>query len=191
MKEIWKDIPNFEGLYQISNLGRIKSFVKSTKHHGEVSHLLTPSIADNGYEQVTLYKSPKCRKKFSVHKLVAETFLDNPDNLPCVNHKDENKLNNNVDNLEWCSYAYNNNYGTAKIRARITKSHPVTQYTLEGIWVATYVSPSIAAEMIGCDRHRITDCCNGKTHSALGYLWEWCHFIQTYKGTSSPESHES
>ena len=191
MNEIWKDIPTFEGYYQISNLGHVKSFVKSKKHYGETSHLLNPSISSSGYKEVTLYKSPKCRKKFLVHKLVAEVFLDNPCNYPCVNHKDENKLNNCADNLEWCSYSYNNGYGTARIRSRITKSRPVAQYTLEGIWVATYVTPSIAADMIGCDRHRISDCCNGKTASALGYLWEWCYFIQTYKGTSSPESHES
>lgn len=178
MQEIWKDVPNYDGLYQISNFGRVKSFNFSRKHFNQNYHFLKPNISNNGYEQVTLYNKSRERHKYLVHKLVAEAFLSNPHNYPCVNHKDENKLNNSVDNLEWCTYKHNNNYGTARIRARITKSRPVSQYTLEGIWIASYVSPSIAADIIGCDRHRITDCCNGKTSSALGYLWEWNYLTQ-------------
>ena len=88
--EIWKDIPNYEELYQESNLGRIKN---------KKNHII--SIWDNGkYCYVTLYKD-KIRKNCLVHRLVAETFIPNPDNLPQVNHKDENKANNKIENLEW------------------------------------------------------------------------------------------
>jgi hypothetical protein len=191
MQEIWKDVPDFNGLYKISNLGNVKSFNKSNRHYGQEFHLLKPTLVSNGYYQVTLYDSQKKKHKYQVHKLVAELFIDNPNNYPCVNHKDENKLNNIVDNLEWCTYSYNNSYGTAKLRMRITKSRPVSQYTLEGIWIASYVSPSIAADLLKCDRHRITECCNGKTASALGYLWEWNYFVQNHITGSLSDRHES
>ena len=178
MEEIWKDIPGYEGLYQVSSLGRIKSFNDSKKYYGKPFHYLHPTISTKGYAQVTFYDKNKTRHKTTVHRLVATMFIDNPYNYPCINHKDENKLNNRVDNLEWCTYKHNNNYGTARLRARITKSRPVSQYTLEGIWIASYATPSIAADLLKCDRHRITDCCSGKTSSALGYLWEWNYLDQ-------------
>ena len=102
--EEWKDIKGYEGLYQISNKGRVKSLYNKSK-------ILRPGKR-KGYFFVWLYKNKK-RKQYSIHRLVAEHFLLNPDNLPVVNHKDENKLNNNVENLEWCTVEYNNNYGTA------------------------------------------------------------------------------
>ena len=103
MKEIWKDIKGYEGLYQVSNFGRVKS---STK-------ILANRLSKRGYYIVTLYKNAKGVTK-TVHRLVAQAFIPNPDNLPQVNHKDENKLNNRVDNLEWCTAKYNINYSSAK-----------------------------------------------------------------------------
>lgn len=103
MKEIWKVIEGFEGKYEVSNLGNIKS------NHGH-SKLLKGGI-DRGYRYVDFqYKG--IYKRYQVHRLVATYFLPNPNNLPEVNHKDENKLNNSVDNLEWCSKKYNLNYGS-------------------------------------------------------------------------------
>lgn len=114
MTEIWKDIVGYEGLYQVSNLGNVKR-LKGYKGRGKgyivEEHLIQPSINSRGYQNVVLCKNGKT-KTFSMHRLVAIAFLDNSDNLPQVNHKDENKLNNCVDNLEWCDSKYNNNYGT-------------------------------------------------------------------------------
>lgn len=121
MTEIWKDIAGYEGLYQVSNLGSVKSidrkvfgkehlFVQFKKGKIKKAHL-----SGKGYLKVVLYKENKPKRCY-VHRLVAETFLNNPNNLPQVNHKDENKLNNNVSNLEWCTNKYNCNYGTKNER---------------------------------------------------------------------------
>lgn len=114
MTEIWKDIVGYEGLYQVSNLGNVKR-LKGYKGRGKgyivEEHFIQPSINSRGYQNVVLCKNGKT-KTFSMHRLVAIAFLDNSNNLPQVNHKDENKLNNCVDNLEWCNSKYNNNYGT-------------------------------------------------------------------------------
>ena len=114
MTEIWKDIVGYEGLYQVSNLGNVKR-LKGYKGRGKgyvvEEHLIQPSINSRGYQNVILCKNGKT-KTFTMHRLVAIAFLDNSEKLPQVNHKDENKLNNCVDNLEWCDSKYNNNYGT-------------------------------------------------------------------------------
>ncbi len=172
MQEIWKDIPGYEGLYQVSNQGNIKSFVKSAKHQNQ-SHLLKQYVNNSGYLYVQLYTHKGKRKHFLVHKLVAMAFLENQNNYPCVNHKDENKLNNCVDNLEYCTYQYNNAYGTAKIRAFVTKSNPVQQLTIDGVWLATYHSPATAAKLLGISTNAITQCCNGKRKYACGYKWQY------------------
>ena len=114
-KELWKDIPEYEGLYQVSNYGRIKSL---HNYRGK-GNIIKPKIKNN-YYQIGLRKN-NIRKWFSIHRLVAENFILNSQNLPQVNHKDENKLNNYVDNLEWCTVLYNNTYGTRidKVNAAI------------------------------------------------------------------------
>lgn len=172
MQEIWKDIPNYEGIYQISNHGRIRSNNPGNKRfHNKTDHILKAHVSNTGYCQVTLYKDGVKRRKYTVHKLVATMFIPNPDNLPCVNHKDENKLNNHVDNLEWCTYAYNNAYGTAKIRSIITVSEPVEQYTLEGLHIATYLSATVASKLTGINKTDILKACKGLVPYAGGYGW--------------------
>lgn len=148
MDEVWKDIAGYEGLYQVSNLGRVKSFRGSAKFGKPEELVLKPSLINSGYHVVTLYSKNRKKHKFQVHRLVAETFIDNPAHLPCVNHKDENKLNNCVLNLEWCTYQYNNNYGTARIRAIESKRKTIVQMTLEGIPIAMYCSVTVAAELL-------------------------------------------
>lgn len=109
MIEIWKDIKGYEGLYQISNCGNVKS-LKTNKNL---------YLSDSkGYQRVGLYKGK--RIMYAVHRLVAETFIPNPNNYPCVNHKDYNKKNNNVTNLEWCNHKYNNNYGSHWVKKDMT-----------------------------------------------------------------------
>ena len=123
MTEIWKAVKGYEGLYEVSNFGNVRSldrFVKAkndslTKKKGRI---LVPFYeSQKGYYQVSLSKDGK-NKKHRVHRLVALAFLENPFNCTDVNHKDEDKTNNNVDNLEWCTRKYNNNYGTKPERTR-------------------------------------------------------------------------
>lgn len=106
--EEWKDIIGFEGFYQVSNFGKVRNCV--------TGKILKPGLQGKGYYSVTLK-----RKGYKVHRLVAIAFIPNPNNLPIVNHKDENKLNNNADNLEWCDNRYNCNYGTGVERQLKTK----------------------------------------------------------------------
>lgn len=113
MTEIWKNIEGYEGKYQVSNLGQVKSMIGQEK-------VLHPKKHRNGHLQIGLHKDKK-RKTMYIHRLVAQAFIPNPDNLPCVNHKDENPSNNNVDNLEWCTQKYNCNYGTRVDRIMETK----------------------------------------------------------------------
>lgn len=171
MKELWKDIPNFEGLYQVSNLGRVKSFRQGTKHRWEPDYILKSSLANNGYCQVTLYDNTK-RKKFLVHRLVAEAFIPNPDNLPQINHKDEDPTNNAASNLEWCTARYNNAYGTARIRSIDSKSKPVEQLTLDGKLIAIYRSTRIASELLGIKKGSIKAVI-GTKYQCHGYLWRY------------------
>ena len=112
----WKDIPNYENLYQISNNGAVRRLQSyDSRGHLRNSRTRKTRITKKGYSQIGLYKNG-IETKFLIHKLVAETFIPNPDNLPCINHKDENPLNNCVSNLEWCTYKYNTNYGSCQIR---------------------------------------------------------------------------
>ena len=110
-KEIWKDIEGYEGEYQISNYGNVKSlnYLRTGKER-----ILKPGKNRGGYYYVQLYKNKA--KNHYIHRLVAQAFIKNPRNLPQVNHKDENKSNNRVDNLEWCMPIYNANYGTRNKR---------------------------------------------------------------------------
>ena len=124
MKEIWNDIEGLEGVYQVSNLGRVKSLDRyvNGRINGRKSYIkgcfLTPLCGcgrRKKYLHVNLCVNGKC-KKYSIHQLVAKAFIPNPNNLPLVNHKDENPSNNFVDNLEWCDAKYNINYGTRNKR---------------------------------------------------------------------------
>lgn len=171
--EVWRDIENYEGLYQISNLGRVRSL--NYLGHGRVAVLKSRNCG-KGYLKVVLSKDKKPKEWF-IHRLVAIAFIPNPHNLPCVNHKDENKLNNIVENLEWCTHKYNANYGTA-IQRRVakminnpSKSKPVGQYTLQWDLIATYPSAREAARQTGFSQGGISDCCRGEIKTAGGYIW--------------------
>lgn len=171
MKELWKDIPNYEGLYQVSNKGNVKSFRQSSKLGKVSEYILKPTVANNGYCQVALYNNTK-KKKFLVHRLVASAFIPNPDNLPQINHKDENRLNNRADNLEWCTAEYNNAYGTAKIRAIDKKSRPIEQVAIGGQVLAVYRSTRIASELLGVNRGTLKSAII-KQSQFNGYYWRY------------------
>ncbi len=145
MEEEWRDIEGYENLYQVSNKGQIKSLGNGQTNSKE--RILKISLNKNGRYQVTLSKNGK-RERFYVHRLVAQTFLENPNNYPMINHKDENKLNNCVENLEFCTAKYNVNYGTAIERRsekqKITqpKRKPIKCLDLQTNEISYY--PSIA-----------------------------------------------
>ena len=117
MDEMWKDIEGYEGLYQVSNLGNVRSLKYAG---GDKVKMLKQGTDKKGYKRVVLCKDGK-HKSYSVHRLVAIVFVPNLNDLPIINHKDENPSNNNVNNLEWCTYEYNNTYGTARKRASESK----------------------------------------------------------------------
>lgn len=124
-EEVWKDVVGYEGKYIVSSLGRVAALsfpiTAGKLHYCRRPHLLSIAPNDNRYIMTSLSKGRNHRMKVYVHRLVAEAFLPNPGNLPHINHKDENKRNNNVENLEWCTVRYNVNYGTAIERRRKTR----------------------------------------------------------------------
>ena len=167
MKEIWKDIQGFEELFQVSNLGRIRSldrFVKSGKSQrfqkGQIMH---PHVTNKGYLRADLTNNGQ-KFKYMVHKLVAEAFIPNPNNLPFVNHIDENKQNNSTNNLEWCTNKYNTDY---------SNSTPIDQYTLNGEYIITHKSIAEAQRKTGIAAASICNCCKGNFKQAGGYLWSY------------------
>lgn len=166
MQEIWKDIVGYEGTYQVSNKGRVKNILPKN------GKLLSTYSNNRGYIGVHLYKNSKC-KNFLVHRLVAQAFIENPLNLPQVNHKDEDKNNNCVDNLEWCTNTYNRHYGTSLQRMKKSKGKHVLQYTLDGKFVAEYDSIIDVERKFGFDHSSICKCCLGKYSQHKGFIWKY------------------
>ena len=172
MQEIWKDIEGYDGKYQVSNYGNVKSL---NYNNTCKERLLKPMLKNRGYLCVSLYKPLKI---FSIHRLVANAFIPNPDNLPCVNHKDEDKTNNHVGNLEQCTNKYNQNYGTCRERIRKSllnypkTSKKVYQYTLDGEFVKEWKSTKECARN-GFDQRAIVKCCKGKRKTHRGYIWSY------------------
>ena len=176
IKEYWKPIKGYEGLYMVSNWGRVKSFDRWVKsRNGSVrfckGRILKPKKNKWGYLCINLYKN-NIRKTYKVHRLVAEAFIDNTDNLPQVNHRDENKLNNNADNLEWCTHEYNINYGTRTERCSKKLSKPVLQYTLDGEFVREWHSIRECGRN-GYNRGNVYACCLGKLKKYKNFIWKY------------------
>lgn len=192
MKEIWKGIYGYEGKYQVSNLGRIKSLSRKRwngfTYANKKEQILKPRLKQHGYLRVCLYDGNRNSKDVEIHRLVAQAFIPNPNNLPCVNHKDENPQNNKVLNLEWCDYKYNNNYGNHNLKLSLTKqkkkyksiaikngrkaSKAVVQFDLNGKQLHIFFSQSEAARETNSTQDGISRCCNGKCKSHNGYLWK-------------------
>ena len=175
-KEYWKPVVGYEGLYMVSNWGRVKSFDTYRKGRNDSvrfckGRILKPGTNNRGYLYVTLWKNNK-PKTFTVHRLVAEAFLPNPDNLSEVNHRDENKTNNNVNNLEWCNRKFNINYGTRNERMIKKRCKPVVQYTLDGQFVREWESTR-ECDRNGFNQGAVAACCRGERKTYKGYIWKY------------------
>lgn len=172
--EEWRPIKGYEGIYEVSNLGNIRSldrYMYSKRWNGNrliKGHILKPTKSHNGYLRIELTDKEDERKKHPVHRLVAQAFIDNPNNLPQINHKDEIRDNNNADNLEWCDAKYNVNYGHC-IEKHFVK---VNQYTLDGVFIKTYNSLTEASKE-GFNLSCISNCINNRLNSHKGYLWRY------------------
>ena len=164
MTEIWRDIPNYEGLYQVSNLGNVKSLYRlANNNHIIHEKILKPQRNYNGYLIVNLYKNNKMKPKL-IHRLVGKTFIDNPNNFNYINHIDKNKSNNNVNNLEWCTQSYNVIY---------SKGRKVNQYNKNNNFIKTWNSIADVKRTLNIDSSLIVRCCKGKKKSAGGYIWKY------------------
>lgn len=181
MAEVWKDIPGYEGLYQVSDLGRVRSLerwrynpkCKDGKQY--VPEKILKAAERTGYLVVAINKNGK-RKSYSVHRLVAQAFIPNPENKRTVNHKDGNKKNNRVSNLEWNTDSENVNHaiitGLLKFENNRKGSKEVEQYDKNMNLIATY--PSMReAERAGFKEPKICLCCNGKRKFHGGYIWKY------------------
>lgn len=170
MNEEWKDIFGYEGLYQVSNYGNVKSL--NYNHTGK-EQILKPANRGDGYLFVALWKNGKQKVKL-IHSLVATHFIPNDDLFKTqVNHKDENKANNNAGNLEWCDCTYNNNYGTRLARFAKSMSKQVNQYSLDGTFIKTWDSMNEIERQLGFYSTDICRCCKGKRKSAHGFIWKY------------------
>lgn len=179
MKEIWKDVVGWGGLYKVSNLGRVKSIDRKS-WNGKIWYerkgkILKGCRDKDGYCIVSLRRKNE-HKTFKVHRLVAEAFIPNPDGYPQVNHKDENKINNCIKNLEWCSAKYNINYGTRNQRMATTNlngknSQLVNQLTKDGRLLKIWPSMHEAARSLKINQGNISNCCSGRCKSYAGYIW--------------------
>lgn len=179
--EEWKNIKGFEGVYQVSNLGRVKSLPRHVKRENDKGYFLKEKILKQnfhtgGYLKVTFSKNGKITNKF-VHRLVGEAFIPNPNNLPQINHKDEDKSNNGISNLEWCDNQYNNVYGTKIKRQKKSEylqklMNPIKGTNLETGEVLIFDSVNEASKH-GFVRRGIRDCLDGKNKQHHGYRWEY------------------
>lgn len=184
--EIWKDIEGYEGLYQVSNLGRVKSLERKvlTKNGSYRSHKerivaisRTGNIHKDGsyYLKVVLTKN-SIRKNFILHRLVAKYFCNNPnpEKYTEVNHIDENKHNNKASNLEWCDRKINNHHSLITEKLNEAKKKAVLQYSLSGEFIAEFSGIREAAREVGLKTHKhIGECCHGREKTAGGYIWKF------------------
>lgn len=194
MEEIWKDIKGWEGLYQISNKGRVKSLTKVTKFGNRLKvnkeMILKPTIGKRGYYTVNFFDGDRS-KTATLHRLIAEAFIPNPENKPCIDHINTIKTDNRIENLRWVTNKENcNNPLTLKHQRDATSKkwergcydnrnnihyRKVQQFDMSGNLIETYDSIIEASEATGVDRSSISAVCNGRNpnrHTAGGYIWK-------------------
>lgn len=176
-KEIWRAIKGHEDLYEVSNYGKVRSLFRYKK-------ILKPIVGVQGYLYVTLYDRNKKQKSKRIHQLVAQAFISNPNNLPFVNHKDENVKNNVYSNLEWCTAKYNCNYGTRLQRIAVKNNKPILQFDLNGNFIKEYESITQASKELNNSLNDISQCCLGRSRTSKGYIFKFKNdkeILQKYK----------
>ena len=183
--EEWRDIKGFEGLYQISNYGRVKSLEKilfckryniSGRHYD--TKILKNNKSKDGYYKIQLFKDG-LYKTIKISRLVAQAFIPNPENKPEVNHKDGNKTNNQVSNLEWNTtsengkHAWNMGLRTKNFGKNNKSSKPILQYTLNNVFVKEWECLNQIHKELGYDKKYIRKCCNKQAKQSHNYIWRW------------------
>lgn len=176
MQEIWKDVVGYEGLYKVSNFGLVKR-IKTEKTDGSGNyerneHVIKQRKNNKGYAIVDLYKNNK-RGQFLVHRLVALSFISKQDGLDCVNHIDEDKNNNHITNLEWCTQKHNMNHGTAKYRIGIKNSIKINMLSKNGEFIRSFDSAKQAERELKINNSNINECLRMKRKSAGGFIWQY------------------
>lgn len=167
--ERWVDIKNYEGLYKISDYGRVKTLARR-----RVKESIKRCDINKGYLRVSLSKNGK-DKHYFIHILVAIAFIPNPNNYPEINHKDENPMNCKFNNLEWCNHLYNLMYGNRRKKVIEKERKPVNQYTLDDKFVTQHYSIQEAGRFMNKSAGPICLCCKGKQKYAYGYKWRYAN----------------
>ena len=171
--EEWRDVVGYEGRYQVSSMGRVKSLErKDCLGRIQKERILKPGVNVGGYLKVGLRAGGK-QKMFLVHRLVCQSFHENPDNKPQVNHLNEIKTDNRASNLEWCTRKKNINHGTRNERVAKTLSKPVGQYTRDGELVKIWPSATEAERQAGFNHGHICNTVRGKYKQAYGFIWKY------------------
>ena len=171
MEKLWKEIPGTDGKYLISTDGEVMAISRrvsfGARNRWTETKILTPRDNGKGYLELEFFG-----KHHYIHRLVAEAFIPNPYNFPCINHKDENKENNSVENLEWCDYSYNTNYGTRTKRAKEKRFGD--RFVVINLDTGdVYQTPKDASRATGIHNDSISRVCKGKSKTAGGYRWRY------------------
>ena len=172
-EEVWRDVKGYEGLYQVSNMGRVKSLGRKDRFGRVIKErILEPAVTHNGYLRVGLRVDGK-QKMLRVHRLVCEAFHENPDNKSEVNHVNEDKTDNRACNLEWSTRTENCNHGSRNERVAKALSKPIGQFSLDGKLIKVWQSACEARRQTGFDQGYVGAVARGKFKQAYGYIWKY------------------